>query len=72
MLTSYFSPLFSFFVQVRLRARGKNQTQAIGFGMSFLMLAFLKILTSSLSLSQVRTVDFQTFSLFWLSLVLVM
>lgn len=52
----------SFFVPVGLKTARKNQTQPVDFGMSFLMSAFHKISTSSLSLSQVRSLK-ETFSL---------
>lgn len=48
-LSFFFSP------PVGLKTARKNQTQPVDFGMSFLMSAFQKISTSSLSLSQVRS-----------------
>lgn len=46
-----------FFVPVGLKAARMSQTQPVDFGTSFLMSAFQKISTSSLSSSQVWLMD---------------
>lgn len=48
---------YAFLLPVGLKTVRRNQTLPVDFGMNFLMLAFHKIWTSSLYLSQVRSID---------------